>query len=157
MKMEFGESAIVSKSIGIAPGFVYEERNLFESLLIGLDLTKNILVFMCETIYGLITGEVSHKNLGGPLAIAQIAGDSAREGIYELFFLMAVLSVNLGLMNVLPIPGLDGGHIFITLIEGLLGRELSIGVKMRIQQTGVLMLLILFIFIMFNDISRLLS
>jgi len=157
MKIEFGKSAILSKSIGIVPEVIYEKRNLLESFSVGLDLTKNILVFMCKTIYGLITGEVSHKNLGGPLAIAQIAGDSAREGIYELFFLMAVLSVNLGLMNILPIPGLDGGHVFITLIEGLLGRELSMGVKMRIQQLGIFMILILFIIIMFNDISRLFS
>ena len=82
---------------------------------------------------------------------------SAKEGIADLFFLMGLLSVNLALINILPIPGLDGGHVFLTLIEVVLGRELSINVKMRIQQIGVLIILLLFIFIMFNDIRNLFS
>ena len=110
---------------------------------------------MIFSLYALITGEVSLEDLSGPVGIAQIAGDSARAGIESLFYLIAILSINLGLVNILPVPGLDGGHIFITVVEACLGRELSINVKMIIQQTGILILLSLFILIMANDISKL--
>ena len=109
---------------------------------------------MIFSLYALIIGNVSLEDLSGPVGIAQIAGNSARAGIESLFFLIAILSINLGLVNILPIPALDGGHIFITLVEALIGRELSLNVKMIIQQIGILVLLSLFIFIMFNDISK---
>ena len=72
-----------------------------------------------------------------------------------LLGLMAYLSLNLGLLNILPIPGLDGGHVLIALIEGIIRRDLPIKVKMGIQQIGILILLILFVTIMVNDIQRL--
>jgi regulator of sigma E protease len=87
--------------------------------------------------------------------IAKIAGETAGIGFSALLGLMAFLSVNLGLVNILPIPGLDGGHVIIALVEGLIGRDLSLKVKMGIQQVGILFLLFIFITIMVNDISRL--
>ena len=93
--------------------------------------------------------------IGGPVMIAKIAGETASVGFGALIGLMAFLSVNLGLINILPIPGLDGGHVIIALVEGLIGRELSLKVKMGIQQVGILFLLFIFITVMVNDISRL--
>ena len=100
--------------------------------------------------------EISMDEMAGPVGIAQIAGKFySGGGFAALLLLMAILSVNLGLLNILPIPGLDGGHVIIALVEGLIGRELSLKVKMGIQQMGILLLLFIFITIMVNDISRL--
>jgi len=147
------------KTIGIL-GITREMNNreigIFESLYYGFKMMNEYLIQMIYSLYALITGGVSLKDLSGPVGIAQIAGDSAKAGFVSLFYLIAILSINLGLVNILPIPGLDGGHIFISIIEGLLNRELSTNVKMVIQQTGILILLSLFIFIMINDIAKLL-
>ena len=90
--------------------------------------------------------------------IAKMAGETASSGgIIALLGLIAIISVNLGLINILPIPGLDGGHVLIALIEGAIRRDLSIKVKLGIQQAGLLLILILFITIMANDIQRLLQ
>ena len=88
--------------------------------------------------------------------IAKMAGETASSGgINALLGLMALISVNLGLINILPIPGLDGGHVLIALIEGLIRRDLPIKVKLGIQQVGLLIILMIFITIMANDIQRL--
>ena len=89
--------------------------------------------------------------------IAKIAGETASAGMYALLGLMGILSVNLGLLNILPIPGLDGGHVVVALIEGIIHRELPIKVRLGIQQAGLLLILILFITIMINDIQKLLQ
>jgi len=142
--------------LGIGPQVDVREVGIFESLWYGTKITNDYLKTMIFTLYALVSGEISLENLSGPVGIAKIAGDSAKKGIESLFYLIAILSINLGLINILPIPGLDGGHIFITLIETILGRELTLDVKMAIQNIGMLILLTLFIFVMFNDISRLL-
>ena len=142
--------------IGIGREISIREVGIFESLYQGFEMMNDFLIRMIFALYGLITGEVSFKDLSGPIGIAQIAGDSAKAGIGNLFYLIAILSINLGLVNILPIPGLDGGHVFITLIEGVLGKELSLNVKMSIQQVGILILFSLFILIIVNDISKLL-
>ena len=90
--------------------------------------------------------------------IAKMAGETATTGgIYALLGLMGIISVNLGLINILPIPGLDGGHVFIAIIEGLIRREIPIKIKLGIQQIGILLILILFFTIMINDIQRILQ
>ena len=95
---------------------------------------------------GLLKGNISIKELGGPIMIAKVAGESASMGMNALLGLMAYLSLKLGLLNILPIPGLDGGHVLIALIEGIIRRDLPIKVKMGVQQVGLLILLILFSF-----------
>ena len=89
--------------------------------------------------------------------IAKIAGETASEGLNALLGLMAFISVNLAFINILPIPGLDGGHVLIALIEGIIRRDIPLKVKMGIQQAGLLILLMLFITIMVNDIQRLIQ
>jgi len=140
--------------LGINRDIINRELNVIESIYYGFKMMTEYLNQMIFSLYALIIGNVSIEDLSGPVGIAQIAGNSARAGIESLFFLIAILSINLGLVNILPIPALDGGHIFITLVEALIGRELSLNVKMIIQQIGILVLLSLFIFIMFNDISK---
>jgi regulator of sigma E protease len=110
------------------------------------------LIFM--TIGQLITRETSTRQLMGPLAIAQLSGESAEQGWAPLFALMASISLNLGLLNLLPIPVLDGGHIFIMMLEGLARRDFSLKVKEKMFLAGFAVLLMLMVTVIYNDLTR---
>lgn len=110
------------------------------------------LIFM--TIGQLITRETSTRQLMGPLAIAQLSGESAQQGWMPLFALMASISLNLGLLNLLPIPVLDGGHIFIMALEGLARRDFSLRVKEKMFLAGFAVLLMLMVTVIYNDLTR---
>jgi regulator of sigma E protease len=92
------------------------------------------------------------KELSGPISIARISGEMLRRGWMEVVALMAMISLQLGIMNLLPIPVLDGGHIMILLIEGLVRHDLSVRVKERIQQVGFAVLAALMIVVLYNDV-----
>ena len=141
--------------LGIGPDIKIRELSFIEALLNGFMMTSDFLFQMVFSLYSLISGQISIEHLSGPLGIAQVAGDSAKAGFEPLFYLIAILSINLGLVNILPIPGLDGGHIFITLIEVILRKDLTLNAKVAIQNIGMLFLLSLFILVMFNDVVRL--
>jgi regulator of sigma E protease len=123
---------------------------------IGMSIKRNYesagLIFM--TIGQLITRETSTRQLMGPLAIAQLSGESAQQGWVPLFALMASISLNLGLLNLLPIPVLDGGHIFIMALEGLARRDFSIRVKEKMFLAGFAVLLMLMVTVIYNDLTR---
>lgn len=104
------------------------------------------------TLGRLIRGEASVKELSGPISIARISGEMLRRGWIDVLALMAMISLQLGVMNLLPIPVLDGGHIMILLIEGAVRRELSLRVKERIQQVGFAVLAALMIVVLYNDV-----
>lgn len=104
------------------------------------------------TIARLLRGEGSVKELSGPVAIAKISGAAVRLGLKALLSLMAMISLQLGIMNLLPIPVLDGGHIMILLIEGVVGHDLSLRVKERIQQVGFAALATLMLVVIYNDV-----
>jgi regulator of sigma E protease len=93
--------------------------------------------------------------LGGPIFIAQASGAMAKEGLIPFILFMAILSINLGVINLFPIPVLDGGHIFFYLIEIVTRREISVKVKEISQQIGFVALLMLMLFVIFIDIERL--
>lgn len=107
-----------------------------------------------RTLGALVTGDLSVKALEGPVGIYRHTQDAASQGAGGLIQLMAVISVNLGILNLLPIPVLDGGHIVLLLVESLLRRDVSAEVKNRIIQAGLMFLVILFGIVMYNDISR---
>jgi len=123
---------------------------------LGMSLKRNYesagLIFM--TIGQLITRETSTRQLMGPLAIAQLSGESAQQGWMSLFALMASISLNLGLLNLLPIPVLDGGHIFIMALEGLARRDFSLRVKEKMFLAGFAVLLMLMVTVIYNDLTR---
>src|SRR5437763_2817525 len=123
---------------------------------IGMSAQKNVeyagLIF--QTLWGLITRETSPKQLMGPLAIAQLSGESAQLGWLALFSLMASISLNLGLLNLLPIPVLDGGHIFIMGLEGIARRDFSIRVKEKMLLAGFVLILMLMVTVIYNDLTR---
>ena len=108
-------------------------------------------------IWQVITGEQSGRAIGGPIAIAQFAGEAARIGILQLIRLMGLLSLQLGLLNLLPIPVLDGGHMVLLTIEGISGKPLSIRLREVIQIIGVAVLLAIMTYAIFNDLSRIFS
>jgi regulator of sigma E protease len=107
-----------------------------------------------QTVGQLITRETSTRQLMGPLAIAQLSGESAEAGWLPLFALMASISLNLGLLNLLPIPVLDGGHIFIMTLEGLARRDFSVKVKEKMFLAGFAVLLMLMVTVIYNDLTR---
>ena len=107
-----------------------------------------------QTIGGLLTRETSPRQLMGPIAIAQLSGESAALGWIALFSLMASISLNLGILNLLPIPVLDGGHIFIMALEGLARRDFSTRVKEGMLLAGFAVLMLLMVTVMYNDLTR---
>ncbi|MGH9349071.1 MAG: RIP metalloprotease RseP [Vicinamibacterales bacterium] len=123
---------------------------------IGLSVQRNIefggLIF--KTLGGLFVGETSPRQLMGPVAIAQLSGESAAAGWIALFTLMASISLNLGLLNLLPIPVLDGGHIFIMLLEGIARRDFSMAVKEKMFLAGFVLLMMLMVTVIYNDLTR---
>lgn len=106
------------------------------------------------TLGRLLRGEGSVKELSGPIRIAEISGEMLRRGWIELVALMAMISLQLGVMNLLPIPVLDGGHIMILLIEGVARRDLSLNTKERIQQIGFALLAALMMVVIYNDVVQ---
>jgi len=106
-------------------------------------------------LYKMVTREVSPRNLGGPILIAQMAGQQAQEGIGSFLAFLAVLSINLGVLNLLPVPVLDGGHLFFFAVEAIIGRPVSLKYREKAQQVGIFLLLLLMIFAFANDIFRL--
>jgi regulator of sigma E protease len=107
-----------------------------------------------QTLVGLLTRETSPRQLMGPVAIAQLSGESAALGWIALFSLMASISLNLGILNLLPIPVLDGGHIFIMALEGLARRDFSAKVKESMLLAGVAVLMVLMVTVIYNDLTR---
>jgi len=143
--------------IGIIQESVYHPITLGQAVVSGYIGTMNSFGMIFLTFEMLSNGSASMKDLGGPILIAQLAGQSAQAGWAPLLTFMALISVNLGFINILPIPGLDGGHILIIIIESIIRRPLSIKARMAIQQVGMAFLLLLMVTVMFNDISRLLN
>lgn len=106
------------------------------------------------TLRDLVTGEASPKQLMGPVGIAQLSGESAQQGWISLLMLMAGISLNLGLLNLLPIPILDGGHIFIMGIETISRRDFSLQVKEKMLFVGFVLLMTLMVTVIYNDLTR---
>ena len=104
----------------------------------------------------MIVGSVSAENLVGPVGIVKIAGDSVRVGWQFFLNIMALMSVSLGVLNLLPIPMLDGGHVVFTTLEMLRGKPLSERLQMSVMQIGILLLGAVMIFVTYNDLARLL-
>jgi regulator of sigma E protease len=107
-----------------------------------------------ETLGGLLTRQTSVKQLMGPVAIADLSGTAAQAGWISLFTLMSMISLNLGLLNLMPIPVLDGGHIFILALEGLARRDFSMKVKEKVLLAGFVLLLMLMVTVIYNDLMR---
>ncbi len=140
--------------IGIGPKIQYRRAGIFEAFTQGTKITFTFVKLIGSAIKMLITGQESLKSLGGPIIIAKLAGESAKMGLQRLFEFTAIISINLGLLNILPIPVLDGGHLVFLVIEAIRRKPLSIKTRLVIQKIGMAFLLALMIFIIFNDIRN---
>jgi regulator of sigma E protease len=125
-----------------------------ESLIIALEETWQFSTLTVKSLFGMIAGTVSTKNLGGPISIAQIAGASAESGFITFIGFLAMISVSLGILNLLPIPVLDGGHLAMYFIEWVKGSPLSEQMQINGQKLGIFMLLLLMLLAFFNDLTR---
>ena len=131
------------------------EPGPFEALTLSVQKNWEWTRLIFETLGGLFTRETSVKSLMGPVAIADLSGTAAEAGWISLFSLMAMISLNLGLLNLMPIPVLDGGHIFILALEGLARRDFSMRVKEKMLLAGFVLLLMLMVTVIYNDLMRL--
>ena len=111
--------------------------------------------FTFESMWKMIQGLISTKNLSGPIAIAQVAASTAESGFTTWLSFLALLSISLGAINLLPIPVLDGGHIVFHSLEGLLGRPVPEQIQMMSYQVGLLAVFTLMVFAIYNDVARL--
>jgi regulator of sigma E protease len=153
-----GEDGMIG--IAIVSGFVgdsyYRTYGFFESFYQGwLDIVKmtNLTFNMLGKVFA---GTIEFgKAFGGPVKIAQFAAKSADSGISSFLYFLALLSLSLAILNIMPFPVLDGGHLIIILIEGIIKREIPIKIKIAIQNTGLVILLLLMVFIIYNDILSL--
>ena len=137
--------------IGVAFG---TNRSFFESLSKGTYETYNLSIKTLQFIGKMLTGNMGTENLSGPIGIAQMAGNTAQAGFIPFMYLMALLSISLGVLNLLPIPVLDGGQLTLLGIEAIRGKPLSEKTENVIYTGGALMVGALMIFAIFNDIAR---
>lgn len=131
-----------------------KDLNLIQAFSMSITQTYKISKLTVLSIVKLIQGTLSTETLGGPIMIAQMAGAQAKAGVANLLYFIALISVNLGILNFLPIPVLDGGHLFFFGIEAVTGRPVSTRVREIAQQAGIFLLLFLMVFVFYNDIVR---
>ena len=135
-----------------------EEVGFFEAIKLGAIETAQLTKSMLEVVGDLITGEQKisgDQGLVGPVGIVQLIGDSTQGGIHNILYLAALLSVNLGLLNILPIPALDGSRLVFLAIEGLRGKPIDPRKENMVHMIGFALLMVLIVFVTFQDVTRL--
>jgi regulator of sigma E protease len=130
------------------------QPGVFQALVMSVRRNYEMTRLILDTIWGLLTRQTSPRQLMGPVAIAQLSGESAQLGWIALFSLMANISLNLGLLNLMPVPVLDGGHIFIMAMEGVARRDFSMRVKEKMLLAGLVVLMMLMVTAIYNDLTR---
>ena len=130
------------------------EPGLFEAVALSVEQNLEWSQLIFRTLWGLLTRETPASQLVGPVGIAQLSGDAAQSGWVTLFRLMAMISLNLGILNLLPIPILDGGHITVLAMEGIARRDFSVKLKERMLLAGFVVLMTLMVTVIYNDLTR---
>jgi len=158
-KQQTGASQEEIGLIGIGPASDshYQRLDPVNALIDGVKETARLSVVIVEGFVKLIQGRISPKTIGGPILITQMAGEVVQRGVVQLLSFTALLSINLAILNLLPIPILDGGHLLFSLIEWLRGKPISLRKREIAQQVGMVLLVGLMIFAFYNDIFRLLG
>ena len=131
-----------------------EKYSFSQSFLMSIEETNRMIVLTLNMLGKMVTGQISSDNLSGPVGIAKDAGTVAKRGIIATLSFMAIISISLGILNLLPIPVLDGGQILFVCIETVIRRPLPEKIQMAFQQIGVTALLFLMVFALYNDLAR---
>jgi len=151
----FGDDVKVA-TLGVSAATTsHQDLNLGQSFIKANQETVHISMMILKTLGELITGQRSVQELGGPVKIAQYSGKTVMMGLTAIIWFMAMISLNLGVMNLLPIPALDGGHLFYYIIEAIRGKALSVKTQQYGFQVGMALLLVLMMFTTFNDVRNL--
>jgi regulator of sigma E protease len=141
--------------IGVLPKqSIVKELAWPDALTASVSENSKIFGLTLDAIGKVITGRMSTRSFAGPIGMAQMSGEAYREGLPDLISVTAGISLSLGIFNLLPVPILDGGVIFMLLIEGVMRRDLSLAVKERVVQVGLALLVLLTVFVMYNDIVK---
>ena len=153
---QVGQLGVQLASIGSYPEELLREveYGVFGAVVRATEETAETSLFVLKSIGKLVVGDLSPKNLSGPITIAKVAGDSAKSGFDNFIRFIAILSIMLGVMNLLPIPVLDGGHIVYYLIEMIKGSPVSDAVQMVGYKVGFFMLMGLMVYATYNDVMR---
>jgi regulator of sigma E protease len=152
-----GAVARIGAYVGAPPAMVIVRYGLFDGLWLGVARTWDVSILTLRMMGKMVIGQASLKNLSGPLTIADYAGKSASMGLAPYLVFLALISVSLGVLNLLPLPVLDGGHLMYYLWEGLTGRSVTDVWMERLQRGGVAVLLMMMSIALFNDVTRLLG
>lgn len=131
-----------------------KQRGFFSSIKYAFTKTIELIEYMFFVIWYLITGKISLTNLSGPIGIFTMVGETAKEGLINLVYLMAIISVNVGFINFLPLPAFDGGRILFLIIEKIKGSPVNPKIENIIHTAGLGLLMLLMVFITYNDILR---
>lgn len=153
----FGKPVTV-KRLGITPSpesQVFEKYPLQEAIVKGADTTVSLTVMTHKAIFFMLTGQMSAKAMAGPIGIIAMTGSAAQLGLPYVLQLAASLSVSLAVINLLPIPALDGGHFFFLLWEAITRRRVSYKVQEKLTQAGFVLLMVLMVFVIYNDLVNL--
>jgi regulator of sigma E protease len=154
----FGEEVSIFM-IGITPSdeIIVQKVSPWAALGKGLAQTWQGIKLTVVSIVKLIQRVIPAKTIGGPIMIAQLAGEQAKRGLLSLLLFMAILSINLGVINLFPIPILDGGHFLFLGLEAILRRPISIKKMEMAQQIGLILIILLMLFAFYNDLIRIFS
>lgn len=140
--------------VGIAADVLRRPAGILEALVNAGGFCWGTTTAIVDFLVGLASGRSSISELAGPLGVARLSGESARQGSGAFLFFLAYVSVSIGLLNILPIPALDGGHIIYVLIESVLRRPIPTRIKVWTQQIGMALLILLVLFVSYHDIVR---
>ncbi len=156
-KSMFGEETGKAYLIGIERFVEIAPVSLTSAIGLGVYETYFWVKMTLLSVVKIFQGSVSARDLGGPILIVQAAGQQAERGMEHLIRFLGLISVNLGVLNLLPIPVLDGGHLLFFLFEAVRGRPLALRQREMAQQVGLFLLLALMVFVFYNDISRIVA
>lgn len=149
-RVEYDEESQRNK-VGIAPAVTH---NIIKGTVSGVKNTGTMTVMMYDILKKLVTGKVSVKELSGPVGIVYAVNDSAKAGVIYVIYLSALLSLNLAVMNLLPLPALDGGRLLFLVIRKITGRRMTDEMEGKIHFVGIMLLLLLMVYVTWNDIVR---